>query len=183
MLEKIRDKQRVIITGSEGTQEIFEVVKKVMSHAQKPFIAFSSEDQPVNIGDEPVAIILCTDEHLLDFEHHIALVTAIKDKEHKDDYDNYIRTYEKFLDSSPKAGCIIYNVEDSASALIGKKDREDVVQLEYGKPAVSGNEMEVEKMSLPMDKLTDSNPTYLKGAYTLLKRIGIKEEEFIAALS
>ncbi len=187
MLEAIRDKQRILIAGSEGKEEVFEIVNKVMAHSKKPFISFRSSDNEsdIEVTDAPVVITLCALEHLRNYEHHIVLVTAINDKE--DDFDGAVREYEKMLDRSPKAGCVIYNDEDSASALIGKKEREDVVRLEYKAPKVSTQNgvevLEIEKEYLAKDKAAAYNTTYLKGAYTLLKRIGIKESQFIEALS
>ena len=158
-----------------------------MTFANKPFMAFRSNDpeNEIEVNDAPVVITLCALEHLRDHEHHIVLVTAINDKE--DDFDGAVREYEKMLDRSPKAGCVIYNDEDSASALIGKKEREDVVRLEYKAPKETSQNgevaFEIDKEHLIKSKVSQYNPTYLKGAYTLLQRIGIKESQFIQALS
>ncbi len=187
MLEAIRDKQRILIAGSEGKEEVFEIVNKVLEKANKPHISFRSGDDEssITITDAPVVIILCAIEHLRNYEHHIVLLTAINEKEN--DFNEAVREYEKMLDRSPKAGCVIYNEEDSASALIGKKEREDVVRIEYQTPktvAQNGQEMlEIDKAYLPKASLGNYQPAYIKGAYTLLKRIGIKESQFIEALS
>lgn len=60
MLEAIRDKQRILIAGSEGKEEVFEIVNKVMAHSNKPFISFRSSDKEsdIEITNAPVVITL-----------------------------------------------------------------------------------------------------------------------------
>ena len=180
--ENIRDKQRIIIAGSEGRDEVFELVKKVLTSSGKPFTSMSSGDSNIPDSNTPIALINCADEHIHTFEHHIALITSIKDKG-SSNYDEYVRDYEKMLDNLPKAGCVIYNTDDSASALIGKKERDDVVRLEYGTPESKNGEVKIEDQWLSTENIGDLSNTYLNGAYTLSKRIGITPQKFIDALS
>lgn len=186
MLSELDDKQRIIISGTEGKEEVFNLVEKVLTKLNKPFIAFKAGEEAVEkIGRAPVAIILCEENDLLTYNHHIALITNIKDNQ-INDFERYVRNFEKMVDNTPKAGIVIYNEDDNISVVICKKERADVAPFGFSAPAIKHNNDEsifaVDKEEIILRDFDDSNALYVIAAYTLLKRLRILEKDFINAL-
>ncbi|MGB3467999.1 MAG: hypothetical protein WBA74_22125, partial [Cyclobacteriaceae bacterium] len=186
MLGKLEDKQRIIISGTEGKEEVFNLVNKVLKKLKKPFVSFKAgQHDSTEIGSEPVAIILCEVDDLPDYHHHIALITNIKDKGIRD-FDRYVRNFEKMVDNTPKAGSVIYNEDDNISAVICKKERPDVGAFGFSAPAIKHNNDEtifaVDKDEIILRDFDDSKALYVNAAYALLKRLTIQENDFINVL-
>lgn len=186
MLGKLEDKQRIIISGTEGKEEVFNLVNKVLKKLDKPFVAFrAGEHNDTEIDREPVAIILCEVDDLPDYHHHIALITNIKDKG-MEDFERYVRNFEKMVDNTPKAGSVIYNEDDNISAVICKKERTDVSAFGFSAPAIKHNNDEtifaVDKEEIILKDFDDSHALYVNAAYALLKRLTVQEKDFINSL-
>lgn len=186
MPNKLADKQLIIITGSEGKQEVFEIVTHTLTRYQKPFIAFKAgEEDQATIGNEPVVIILCEEGDLINYAHHIALITNIRDT--KDgNFDTHVRNYEKMVDRTPKAGSVVYHEDDSLSTLICKKERADVNAYSFSSPAIKHNGDEsifkIEKEEVILKDCDESRALNVKAAYALLKILRVTEKDFINIL-
>ncbi|MEL6558206.1 MAG: hypothetical protein AAFQ94_08485 [Bacteroidota bacterium] len=186
MLSELDDKQRIIISGSEGKEEVFKIVSKVLNKLNKPFNAFKAgEETPENISRAPIAIILCEADDLFSYNHHIALITNLIDNQ-TDDFERYVRNFEKMVDNTPKAGSVIFNEDDNISAVICKKERADVSPFGFSAPAIKHNNDEsifaVEKEEIILKNLDEADAVYVIAAYALLKRLRILEKDFINAL-
>ena len=186
MLGKLEDKQRIIISGTEGKEQVFNLVNKVLTKLGKPFKAFKAEEENnIETGREPVVVILCEESDLLSYEHHIALITNIKDDQ-IEDFDRYVRNFEKMVDSTPKAGSVIYNEDDNISAVICKKERADVGAFGFSTPAIKHNNDEVifaiDKEEIILTDFDDADAIYVIAAYTLLKGLTVQEKDFINVL-
>ena len=186
MPNTLEDKQLIIITGSEGAKDVFEVVKYVLTQYQKPFLSFTAgEENPEEFGNEPVAIILCEEGRLNDYAHHIALITNIQDM--KDgDFDTHVGNYEKMVDRTPKAGSVVYHEDDNISAVICKKERPDVTPYSFGAPAIKHNHDEsifkIEKEEIILKDCDERRAQSIKAAYVLLKILRVTEKDFINIL-
>ncbi len=183
MLGKLLDKQRIIISGSKGKEEVFDIVNKVLEGLNKPFTSFRSGDEKEElINEAPIAIILCKENDLLNYDAHIALITTILDNDNKD-VDATVRHYEKMVDALPKAGTIIFNEDDNILLIIGEKERPDIQSIKFSAPAVKhkGDEIiiELDKMEAILKNCSDLEAFYIKASYTLLKRLGVSEKDFI----
>ena len=186
MPDKLEDKQLIIITGSEGRQEVFDIVTTVLTKYQKPFIAFKAgEENLTNIGKEPVAVVLCDEGDLKNYAHHIALITNIKDTG-DGDFDKHVRNFEKMVDRTPKAGSVVYHEDDSISAVICKKERPDVNAYSFSSPAIKHNGDEsifkAEKEEIILKDCDERRALSIKAAYALLKILRVSEKDFINIL-
>ncbi|REE02149.1 hypothetical protein [Marinoscillum furvescens] len=189
----IKHKQRIYIGGTNGVDEIFELVKFVLDHVNKPadFFTVGADN---TLTDAPVVFIKGGDEldgddaifHQLDI--HILLLHRIKDKLPKgyDTIDAYVAQYEKLADSLPKAGTFIFNVDDNMATLIGKKEREDVKNIEYSAlPSTktsSGFTFNIGSGAVAVSTSDEKFPKYLAGVQAVLKRIGISDAQILSAL-
>lgn len=186
MISELDDKQRIIISGTEGKEKVFAIICKVLTKLNKPFNAFKAgEETSGNINRAPIAIILCEADDLFTYNHHIALITNLIEDQ-VDDFERYVRNFEKMVDNTPKAGSVIYNEDDNISAVICKKERADVSSFGFSAPAIKHNNDEsifaVDKEEIILRDFDDADAVYVNAAYNLLKRLRILEKDFINAL-
>lgn len=189
----IKHKQRIYIGGTTGVDEIFELVKFVTNHADKS-VDFYSIGANNTLTDAPVVFIKGGDKLegnealFLKLDIHILLLHRIKDKlpDGYDSIDAYVAQYEKLADSLPKAGTFIFNVDDNMATLIGKKEREDVKNIEYSAlPSTktsSGFTFTIGSGSVTVSTSDEKFPKYLAGAQAVLRRIGISDAQILSAL-
>jgi len=157
-----------------------------LTELNKPYISFVAGDENTeNIGKEPVAIILCEEGNLLSYDHHIALITNIRDNKIQD-FERYVRNFEKMVDNTPKAGTVIYHEDDNISAVICKKERADVTPVSFGSPAIKHNNeesiFEVDKEEIILKECDETKASHIISAYALLKRLRVNERDFINIL-
>lgn len=174
----IKNKQRILIGGNRGADEIFQMVKTVLCHIRKP-ADFIELGHPAKLSDAPIVIIKGGDNlnngkaSFHDLNIHILLVHEVIDDlpDGYGTFNEYVDQYEQLADGLPKAGSYIFNEADDVALLMGKKEREDVKNIEYS--ALSTNELGARKQ------------TFLEqaaGAKALLNRIGVSDEQFYAGL-
>lgn len=203
--EHAEHKQRIVIAGSHGktttTAMIMHVLKECgrsfdyLVGARVPGFAQTvslSQEAPVIVieGDEYPASALDPDPKFLVYRHHIGLVTGIA-WDHMNVFPTehlYVRQFDHFADSTPKAGILVVNDEDALASVICKKEREDVTVLDYGTPKHTVRNGQTywtlpdgKEVSLPF--FGAHNLSNANGARILLHKLGIRDEEFYSAIS
>ena len=203
--EASKNKQRIVIAGSHGKTTITAMVMHVLKSIGKDFdymvgAQLSGFDNMVKVTDAPIMIIegdeyttssLDGTPKFLHYHHHIGLISGIA-WDHFNVYptlDDYVRQFELFADASPKAATLVYCEEDNlASMIISEKDRADVTNLPYkahdhivveGKTFLRLSD----GMEMPVEIFGNHNMQNLSGAHTLLKRIGVTDDQFYRAIS
>ena len=203
--EASKNKQRIVIAGSHGKTTITAMVMHVLKSIGKDFdymvgAQLSGFDNMVKVTDAPIMIIegdeyttssLDGTPKFLHYHHHIGLISGIA-WDHFNVYptlDDYVRQFELFADASPKAATLVYCEEDNlASMIISEKDRADVTNLPYkahdhivveGKTFLRISD----GMEMPVEIFGNHNMQNLSGAHTLLKRIGVTDDQFYRAIS
>jgi len=204
IFEHARNKQRIVIAGSHGKTTTTAMIMHVLKHAGRKFdylvgASVKGFEQTVQLTDEAPIIVLEGDEYLsspedqrpkfLIYQHHIGLVTGIS-WDHINVFPTehaYVRQFDRFADASPKAGILVVNEEDALASVICKKERDDVIVLEYGTPkhvvrdgktwwiAPDGRE-------IPLRFFGSHNLNNANGARTLLVRLGIHDDVFFEAI-
>jgi len=190
---KIEDKQRILIAGSYGQEQMLHHITGILKYLDRSFDVIKSNTTPL-LTDSPIVLIEGSDElfqnkaNFMDAQHHILLLTHIKnDAFHDSELDEYVSRYEKLADATPKAGLIIYNEEDELNTtVVCQKERADVRYIEYnipkyfireGKFYLIGNDREI--------KVEATAEKYLinySGALALLKNLGVNEDQYYEAL-
>ena len=201
--EASKNKQRIVIAGSHGKTTITAMVMHVLKSIGKDFdymvgAQLDGFDNMVKLSNAPI-IIIEGDEYttspedptpkFLHYHHHIGLMSGIA-WDHFNVYptlDDYVKQFEQFADASPKAGSLVFCEEDNlASMIISEKDRADVTNLPYrahdhvvreGKTFLKLSDGE-----LPVEVFGNHNMQNLAGAQTLLKRIGITDDQFYRSI-
>lgn len=192
--ENIRNKQRIIITGNDGTDEIIHLSMHVLRMVNKPFDYILTNGKK-QVTDAPIVLIQ-GDDHLSKdkisaqfskFRHHIAVIHHVEDG-FPDEYasiDDYIAQYENLADNTPKGGTVVYNKEDNLAMVIGEKNREDVTLIEYeslsGKLTDDGY-----LLNGGTEVVKSSHRNFLSHAGAvlgLLRRISIPEQDILKALT
>jgi len=189
----LKNKQRIYIGGNHGVKKIYSLTKHVLTAIGKPADFFSVGEEN-ELSDAPIVIIKGGDElengkavfHQLDI--HILLIHRIDEDvpEPYNSFEEYIGQFEALADNLPKAGTFLFFEGDNVATLMGKKEREDVRNIEYA--------------ALPVDTLEDGYnflfgsekikvastskrfPAHAAGAKALLNRIGVSDAQFYEAL-
>ncbi len=201
--EASKNKQRIVIAGSHGKTTITAMIMHVLKNIGKEFdymvgAQLAGFENMVKISNAPI-IIIEGDEYttspldptpkFLHYQHHIGLISGIA-WDHFNVYptiDDYVKQFELFADASSKAGTLVFCEEDNlASMIISQKDRADVTNLPYrahdhvvreGKTSLRLPDGE-----LPLEVFGNHNMQNLSGALTLLKRLGVTEDQFYQAI-
>lgn len=202
--ENSRNKQRIVIAGSHGKTTTTAMIMHVLKFAGKKFdylvgAPVKGFERNVRLSEDAPLIILEGDEYpsspedsrpkFLAYQHHIGLVTGIA-WDHANVFPtehSYVRQFDRFADASPKAGILIVNEEDALASVICKKEREDVLVLEYGTPRhqirngktwwISPDGKEIPLRFFGAHNLSNAN-----GARILLSRLGIHDDVFFEAI-
>ena len=201
--EASKNKQRIVIGGSHGKTSLTAIVMHVLQDIGRDFdymvgAQIKGFAEQVKLTDAPI-IIIEGDEYttspldlrpkFLHYHHHIATITGIA-WDHFNVYprlEDYVNQFEQFADASPKAGTLIYCEEDNlASMIISEKDRPDVTNIGY-KAHDHVVRDGVTYLKLPDGEIKveifgNHNMQNLSGAQTLLKRIGVTDDQFYKAI-
>lgn len=189
----IKNKQRIFIGGTHGVDEIFHLTRQILHFVGKP-VDFYTIGEPYEPSDAPVVIIRGGEELengnalFLDLDIHILLLHRIKDKQPKGYHslEEYVEQYEKLADALPKAGTFIFNVDDNLATLIGKKEREDVKNIEYtalpAQETESGFIFKLNGENIEVKTTKEKFPKRLAGVKALLNRIGVVDAQIASAL-
>ncbi len=196
------DKQRIVITGTHGKSTLAACVIHVLNSVNKEVDFFfgsksSGYTTSVRISEAPLIIIegsanRCSvfDDRpqFLRLNHHVALITQLE-HQYEDLYpsfDEYVRQFDRLADATPKGGSLIYCEEDNLVTVIGGKERDDVRSIPYTshpgeiKNGVATVESQNGKVNLNVS--SDYDLQNIGGAWTLLKRLSVTEEQFYKAM-
>lgn len=201
--EQSKDKQRIVICGSHGKTTITSMVMHVLSYYNRKFdylvgAQLEGFDTMVKLTDDAPIIIIEGDEYLsspidltpkfLKYKHHIALISGIS-WDHINvfpTFDEYVKQFESLADSSPKGGTLIYNEEDDLVTVVCRKEREDVIRLEYKTPKYEIKDgvtyLTKEEPPVPLQIFGKHNLNNLNGAKAVCTKIGITPSMFYEAI-
>jgi UDP-N-acetylmuramate: L-alanyl-gamma-D-glutamyl-meso-diaminopimelate ligase len=194
IVKQAADKQRIVVTGSRGTTTLTALLIHVLNYYKRPFdysISVAahgiSETERLSSGG-PLIIIEANEQNMLDFKHHIGLITNIMwtASEEFPTENDYVKRFDQFADSCPKAGILYYCENDPLALLVGAKPRTDVLNVGYKiHPHTSdaGNHFITSgKEKIPVNIFGSQNFQNISGAKELLKRVGITADQFYKAL-
>lgn len=198
-----KNKQRFVIGGSHGKTTITAMIMHVLRHIGRDFdylvgAEIDGFELTVKLNDAPI-IIIEGDEYLnsaldpqpkfLIYEHHIGVISGIK-WDHYNVYpslESYVEGFESFTDKTPKAGTLIYNGDDDIATVIGRKERDDVVAVEYNTlphKIENGITYLLTKNSgeIPLKIFGEHNMSNLSAALEVCKKLSIEEDQFYDAI-
>jgi UDP-N-acetylmuramate: L-alanyl-gamma-D-glutamyl-meso-diaminopimelate ligase len=202
--EHSKDKQRIVVAGSHGKTTITAIIIHVLNYFKRKFdyvigAKIAGLDLTVKLSGAPI-IVIEGDEYLsspldptpkfLRYQHHIGLISGIA-WDHANVFpseEEYVRQFDLFADQTPKGGILIYCEQDSMALMIGKKERNDVLEISYkSHPHASDNHGQFfltnGKEKHPIKIFGSHNFQNLSGAKEVLKKIGITTEQFFEAIS
>ena len=194
--KQITDKQRVVITGSEGSTLVAAIIRHVLNTYHKPFDLFENGQLSLQAGSA-LALIVASEgisngnpiPDFRKFNHHIGVICSIKFKPDNGfgSEDEYIRQYDLFADATPKGGLLAYCEQDRIASVLCNKERPDVAYVPFkAHPHVlEGNKtflISSNKEKLPVNISGNHALQYVGGAKEVLKKIGISSEQFYQAI-
>lgn len=204
IFEHAKEKHRVVIAGSHGKTTITSIIMHVLAYHERDFDYMVGSKLPnfdtmVRLTNEAPIMIIEGDEYpaspldprpkFLVYNHHVALVSGIA-WDHMNVYpsfDQYIRQFDHLADTTPKAGALIYNEEDSIAEIICKKERTDVAAIPYDThqyEVIGGKTFLYHKNKpVPVQVFGKHNMSNIAGAKAVCSRLGITEDMFYAAIS
>ncbi|MBX2966449.1 MAG: hypothetical protein KF845_09905 [Cyclobacteriaceae bacterium] len=195
ILKQAADKQRIVVTGSRGTTTLAAMLIHVLNYYKRPFdYSISAAGHGISetnrfSANAPLIIIEADEHSMIEFGHHIGLITNIMWAESPEfpNAEEYVKRFDQFADSTPKAGLLFYCENDPLALLVGAKPRTDVLGVGYKiHPHTSevGNHFITSgKEKIPVNIFGSQNFQNISGAKELLKRIGITADQFYKALS
>jgi UDP-N-acetylmuramate: L-alanyl-gamma-D-glutamyl-meso-diaminopimelate ligase len=201
--ERSKDKQRIVVAGSHGKTTITAMIIHVLSALNRKFdyvigARVRGIEQTVKLSDAPI-IVIEGDEYLssaldptpkfLRYQHHIGLISGIA-WDHANVFpseEDYVKQFDLFADQTPKGGILVYCDQDSMALIIGKKERSDVTAVSYkSHPHTSDHEgrfaLTFNREKYPIRIFGSHNFQNVSGAKEVLKKIGITNEQFYAAM-
>lgn len=194
------NKQRIVIAGSHGKTTITGTIIHVLNYWKRDFdyvigAKINGIDETIKLSNAPVIIIegdeyftspLDPEPKFLKYDHHIALISGTA-WDHINVYPtekNYLEQFEKLADRTPKAGTLVYCTDDKQAKKIGSAERADVRQEPYETPKYKvKNGAFVINGDTPVKLFGKHNMQNIEGAKTILKRIGITDEQFHEAVA
>ncbi len=193
------NKQKFVIAGSHGKTTITAMIMHILRHLNKEFdylvggevegfeLTVQLSDAPIIIieGDEYLNSALDPRPKLLIYEHHVGVISGVK-WDHFNVYptlEDYVESFETFADNTPKAGTLIYNGDDDIATVVGRKEREDVLAIEYTThPFVIRNGktflITKDRNEIEIQIFGEHNMNNLSAAMEVCKKICIDEFQF-----
>lgn len=204
IFEHAKDKQRIVIAGSHGKTTITGIIIHVLNYFKREFdyvvgARIKGIENTVKLSDAPI-IIIEGDEYLsspldptpkfLRYQHHIGLISGIA-WDHANVFpseEEYVKQFDLFADQTPKGGILIYCEQDSMALMIGKKERNDVLEISYKSHAHTADNdgqfyLTANKERYPIKIFGSHNFQNISGAKELLKKIGITPDQFLQAIA
>ncbi|XOV94546.1 MAG: hypothetical protein ACFHWX_07540 [Bacteroidota bacterium] len=192
---QIKNKQRIFIGGNSGTDEIIKIVSHVLHYLKKPFDLFQNGEG--QLTDAPMIIFNGMNElnpetgkaYFHEMKPHIGLFHKITEPVPTSypSFEDFINQYELLADSLPKAGTLLYYQSDNVSLMIGKKERDDIKNIEYKKlkSQRAGDKITLEfksggEVSFELER--SGLPGEMAAALNIANRFSIKEKKFIKAI-
>lgn len=193
ILQQSIDKQRIVITGSRGTTTLTALLVHVLNYYKRSFDYVMSTPahgimEAARITHAPIIIIEGNEHTMLDYKHHIGLISNIlwTKTDAFPSEEDYVKLFDKFADNLPKAGLLFYCENDPIAFVVGAKPRTDVLSTGYKihpHTSEAGKHfLTTGKDKVPVNIYGSVNFQNISGAKELLKRIGITAEQFYQAI-
>ncbi|ANQ48486.1 peptidoglycan synthetase [Flammeovirga sp. MY04] len=200
------NKQRIVVAGSHGKTTVSSMIIHVLNYwnIDCDYLVGASlkgVKRPVKITDKAPVIILEGDEYLssplddspkfLHYKHHIGVITGIA-WDHINvypDYNEYEKQFEKFVESSPKAGVLVYSSDDKVLKKLIKRctisGDVDVIPYDKLKSKVRDGKTIITAGSENTEVSTfgDHNLRNMSAAMEVCKRLNVSRDEFIEAIA
>ncbi|MDZ7647300.1 MAG: hypothetical protein U5K54_09020 [Cytophagales bacterium] len=172
------DKQRIIISGAQSGL-VASMIRHVLTFNERKF-DYVFDNEPPSVSAEAPLIIIQSNSQLLDYKHHIAILTNPTS-------NSQIEELEKLADATPKGGTLLYTELNPTIKKIGSKERADVQLIAYKVFEHNKKGSDVKLISstgeqFPVSLSTDSQLESASAARELLKKIGISSGQFYKAL-
>jgi UDP-N-acetylmuramate: L-alanyl-gamma-D-glutamyl-meso-diaminopimelate ligase len=172
------DKQRVVVTGN-GSLFISLLIHHVLKHYNRKFDYVVEGQEPVIHKDSPT-IIIQSSLQLLDYKHHIGILSDITSGVDA-------KPYEQFADATPKGGTLIYQEGDPIVKTIGAKERADIQTIpfkRYQHEVQNGKTILISSTNekIPIKLSGDPHLQYISASKEILKKLGITSGQFYRAV-
>ncbi|OHX65497.1 UDP-N-acetylmuramate--L-alanine ligase [Flammeovirga pacifica] len=200
------NKQRIVVAGSHGKTTVSSMIIHVLNYwnIDCDYLVGASLKgikRPVKITNTAPVIVLEGDEYLssplddspkfLHYKHHIGVITGIA-WDHINvypDYDEYEAQFSKFIESSPKAGVLVYSSDDKVLKKLIKKSTisgdVDVIPYDKLKSKVRDGKTIITAGSdnTEVTVFGDHNLRNMSAAMEVCKRLNVSRDEFIEAIA
>jgi len=198
-----QDKNRVVVAGSHGKTTITSMILHVLAHNQKEVnymvgSQLKGFETMVKLDDKLDTIILEGDEYLsspidlrpkfLWYKPHLTVISGIAwDHMNKfPDKQDYIRQFEKYIETIEPGGTLIYNEEEAVLKELAEKYQGNVTKIPYKTPEYEkdGNTFNIitGDKKIPMQILGAHNMQNTEAARLICNQLGINDKDFYQAM-
>jgi UDP-N-acetylmuramate: L-alanyl-gamma-D-glutamyl-meso-diaminopimelate ligase len=195
--EKAKDKQRIVIAGTNNRIATLAITLFVLKQYDRKFdyvtitpvpgfedqIKITQNSVILIEGDEVMTSGIDRASRFLRYNQHICVISGLTSTNGKPNANDM----ETFANASPKGGTIIYNAEDKEANRIGSKERTDVQLVPFKTPGYKSENGKLvitdakEPVAIRFDNKEEIQS--ISAARELLKKIGITTDQFYSALS
>ena len=197
--EVARNKHRVVVVGSVGRANIAAIIIHVLRYHKRSFdfVLADGVAKPIQLTDAPLIIIDGSESRssavyhtpqFIKYRHHIGIFAEVHMEEGNTLSENdFIRQFDLFADTTPKAGVLIYWELDKIASVICNKERPDVLCVPYEThPGTSegGKNFLInqKKERIPVDIAGKHALVQVSAAFEALKKLGVTQEQFYKAI-
>jgi len=204
LYEQTKKKKRIVIAGSHGKTTITSMVMHVLKKNNKGFdymvgSQLEGFETMVNLekgneiaifeGDEYLSSPLDKRPKFLHYKPHLALISGIA-WDHMNvfpDFQDYLKQFEKFVQTIRKNGILIYNENDDNTLKIANTAAQGIhrigyTQLDY---QVENGKVHLKTMqkAYPVNIFGRHNMENLAAAMNVCKHLGIAQDIFMESMS
>lgn len=173
------DKQRILAVG-EGGGLIASLITHVLKFNNRKFDSCLS-NKPCVLSKENVILIISDSIQLIDYKHHILILSSATSKEE-------LAQFEILADATPKGGTLIFPESDSSIKQLCSRERIDVQAIGYSSCKYETKDAKIILISSTNEKFPiflsqGKDLEHLSAAKEVLKKIGITSSQFYNALT
>lgn len=202
--EQTSSKIRVVIAGTYGKTTIISMIMHVLRKLNQDFdylvgaklegfdsLIKLTPTAPIVLieGDEFYASSIDNHAKFHYYHPNIALISNI----HWDNFkmliseEDYLEQFERFIDTIVSKGTLIYNKDDQhVLQVVGRTKACKINRHGYKLPAYTINKgitsIQVADMLIPLQVIGKQNLSNIAGAFTVCEWLGIKKDDFYAAI-
>lgn len=203
LYEQSKNKNRVVIAGSHGKTTITSMILHVLNKMNistdymvgsqlkgfENMVSLNNENDNIILeGDEYLSSPIDTRPKFLWYKPHTTVISGIAwDHMNKfPDKQDYIKQFDKYIDSIVPGGTLIYNKEDKVLAEMALENKNNINKIAYKTPdyeIVDGIfHILTDTKKIPLNIFGKHNMQNLEAARNICKTLNISDADFFDAI-
>lgn len=183
--EFARNKQRLVVVGTNGRTEIVLMIVQVLKSLNREvdYVLSDERHDAIHLSDAPLIVIdgsaarssaVYHTPQFIHYKHHVGVMAEVEyDPKGSMSENDFIRQFDLFADGTPKGGILIYWEQDKIASVISNKERADVLYIPY----------KAYKEKAPASLSDKKSLLNLSAAFEALKKVGVTPDQFYKGIA